>query len=1050
MMNQKQIERMIEKLRRFERSLHGRLYNEVGRVDISMYTTFDRLSAVPADAAYIPVEEDGAKWGAERQHAWFKGSYKVPGELDGQTLFIWPDTGGFEGLLWVNGRPFGNFNNLTPDSPQRRRGAHYCKMIASNAKSGNVIDIALEVYAGHNIDGTQPFEPNTGNTFEFTAKNFRVYVKNEDIYDFYFNLKIINDLWGSLEDGFRKGQLTNALYEAHKVLFYSPDNCEYSEFVNGIKAANTVLKKELAKKSNPSAGQARITGHSHMDTAWLWEIEETIKKCARTYSNQLSLMQQYDEYKFVQSSAYHLEVIRRGYPELFEDLTKVIAQGKYEPNGGVWVECDCNITSGESMIRQFLWGQRYTREHFRYTSNTFWLPDTFGYSAAIPQIMKGCSVDYFCTTKIEWNDTNIFPYDSFYWEGIDGTKVFSHFNKISVQPVPHDFINLVANPQGWIKQKSVTDKRLLVYGQGDGGGGPTAEQAELARRCFDLDGCPRVQYQTVGEFMTELENTAVNPNTWSGELYFELHRATLTALHQMKRNNRKAEYALRDAEILTVYDAVNKNKPASGGSIREHMETLLVNQFHDILPGTSIPEVNDIAYRENTEVIGKANKISEDILSGYTNGDREYITAYNTLSFRRSDVITIKGKEGKGLDCDYCSQQLTRNIDDEQILRVSGAPLSGFDIDPFSSKAFKLINFDKVKKSDSNGSAFKYEKNRLITPFFKVVFDRDGTISSFIDTRENRQLKGNGYNLNTFIMCEDVPQSWDNWDIDADSEVKYHNVSKLVSSEVISNGEVEFRIRNKYKISEKSTLIQDMIFYAHSPRIDFETVIDWNDAHRFLKTAFDTNIRSGFARSEIQFGYIQRPTTRNESFEQAKFEALNHKYTDLSEIRYGAAILNDCKYGISVNGGSLRLSLIKSGTRPDARGDRGTHKFTYSFLPHTGGFCAENAIQPAYELNVPHRIIDGAVEIPSWLSLDKPNILIEAIKPCEDTQNAYILRLYEAEGGQTGAKLKISHPVKRLSLTNMLEEHIENIPVSDEIELNYSPFEIKTIKVEYP
>ena len=1039
MLNQPQIDRMLEKLRRFENVLDELIYKKAGVLEISKYLTFDKLHQIPADEnLYTPVKKD-EKWGAEKQYAWFKGRYTVPDDLQGQTLFLKPQFGSFEALLWVNGTPFGNFAYRVCNTGH---GNHYCKMIKQAAKAGENIDIAVEAYAGHNIEGTQPDERYTGHKFDYTIGEFEICVKNEDIYDFYYNLKTINQLWTSLEaNSFRKGQLTNALTEVHKVVYYSYDKCEYDVFVDSVKKANEILKTELERKTHSSAGRAGLIGHSHMDTAWLWEIDETIKKCARTYSNQLNLMAQYDEYKFIQSSAYHLEVIRRNYPSLFDNLKKVIAKGKYEPNGGVWVECDCNITSGEFMIRQFLWGQRYTRKHFGYTSNTFWLPDTFGYSASIPQIMKGCSIDYFCTTKIEWNDTNEFPYDTFYWQGIDGTKVLSHFNKTHLNPSPNDIINLVAKRDCRnLMQKSVTDKRLLAFGAGDGGGGPENEHLEMARRCLDLDGCPKSEYQTVAKFMEETAQNIKNPNTWSGELYLELHRATLTALHQMKRNNRKAELSIRDAEILTVNDAVVNNKTATDENIKELVETVLVNQFHDILPGTSIPEVNDRAYRENADVIRQANETAKMKLQENTDNDKDYLTLYNTLSFARSDVITIFKNDGKGLDCEL-TQQLTRNINDENILRISGANIASF-----SSKSYKLIDFNAVKKHDS---PFKYKNNQLTTPFAIIDFDSDGTIKSFTDIKENRQLQKGGYNLNTFIMCEDLPLRWDNWDIDADSELKYKNVSNLISSKIISNGAVEFRIRNKYQLSKNSTLKQDVIFYADSPKVDFETIIDWNDAHRFLKTSFDTVLHANTVRQEIQFGYAQRPTTRNDSFEQAKFETLNHKYTDLSESRYGVAILNDCKYGISANGGSLRLSLIKSGTHPDPRADKGVHHLTYSFLPHTGSFSAENVIRPAYELNVPCIAAKGKSETNSWLSLDKPNVIIETVKPCEDEQKAYILRLYEAEGGHANVKLKINHSVKSVELTNMLEEVQDKLPIENEVNLSFTPFEIKTVKIGY-
>lgn len=749
-------------------------------------------------------------------------------------------------------------------------------------------------------------------------------------------------------------------------------------------------------------------------------------------------MDEYPEYKFIQSSSCHSDFLRRKYPDLFARIQQKVKEGRYEPNGGVWVECDCNITSGESMVRQFLWGQRFTRKYFDFTSNCFWLPDTFGYSAAIPQIMKGCCVDYFLTTKIDWNDTNTFPLDTFYWEGIDGTKVFTHFNRTHIWPDAEDLMTYVAgtpsNSHSCIKDKRVTDTRVISYGYGDGGGGPQFEMIEAAKRCADLNGCPKSEHKLVGEAMKEIERDAVEPDTYAGELYLELHRGTLTNQHVIKRNNRKAEFALRDLEIFTVTDAVKNNKTADSADIAPLYEKLLVNQFHDILPGTCIPRAHEESRAMTTALITRAR----DLVKELAQSDKEdCVTVTNTLSFDRSDVIVLD-YSGKIVDGGY-RQQVYTDVRGNKKLMVGGVTVPAF-----SSITLKLVD----GKPEEN-SVFSLDDNSLETPFASVKFADNGTISSFVDKRADREICGDGYNLNTFIMAEDFPSEWDNWDVDADIEMKFEDASKLVSREVVSNGSVAFVIRSKYAISGKSTVTQDMIFFADSAEVRFDTVMDWQDNHRFLKTAFDTSVRQEFARFDVQFGNVKRPTTRNNSIEKAKFEVLNHKYTDLSETRFGVAVLNDSKYGISVNGGKLRLSLHKGGLRPDFKGDRGVHHCVYSFLPHDSGFDAENVIRPAYELNVPAAVTAGEYSAQKLMSIDADNIFVEAVKPCEDAQRAFIVRMYEAEGTFTNAKVSFFGGAKSVKITNMLEEEQGEVESIAPAKLQFRPFEIKTLKVTY-
>ncbi|MDE6723385.1 MAG: alpha-mannosidase, partial [Eubacterium sp.] len=739
-------EKMLSKLRRLEITLNPYLFNKIESLPAKAFRCGNQFHSVPADENFKEIS-NGFKWGSDGEYLWLKSEYTVPKALDGKDLFLMPKLGGYEAMLWVNGVPFGTFNNkITYTS----HGNHYCGLIKKNAKAEEKIDIAVEYYAGHDYHGCDPFALDLTqiNTYDFSFESLDICTKNDAVCNFYFDLKTVNQLANDLPDNsFLKARAINALTEVHKTVYYSPDEVSENDFFEALEKAHPYLTVILNEKNVENAPQVGIIGHSHMDTAWLWHIDETIKKCARTYSNQISLMEQYPEYMFVQSSSAHSDMIREHYPELFKKIQEKVTEGRYEPNGAVWVECDCNITSGESMIRQFLWGQRFTQKYFNYTSNAFWLPDTFGYSASIPQIMKGCGVDYFLTTKITWNDTNSFPYNTFYWQGIDGTKVFSHFNMTHCWPDAKTIREAVINDEHKTDQPSVTDKRLAAFGFGDGGGGPQFEMIEMAKRCKNLNEIPNAYYTSVGDFMKNLEKTAVNPNTYRGELYLELHRGTLTNQHEIKRNNRKAELLLRDFEILSVNESVKSNTASSTEKSNKYYKTLLINQFHDILPGTCINKAHVQCKTEMRELIRNLKTEIEEM----TNKSENSISITNTLSFDRSDVIFT---ENNGSLADVVQQEYT-DITSKNIRLIGGVTVP----------AFSSVHLS-YGEAENSKSAFTYTDNKLDTPYTEIEFDENGFISSFIDKKAQRQLV-DGLPFNTFVMEEDVPASWDNWYIDA-------------------------------------------------------------------------------------------------------------------------------------------------------------------------------------------------------------------------------------------------------------------------------------------
>lgn len=1062
MLNEKQNEKMLQKLEQLLVTADAYFFDVVDFLDYKMFQTKEHLRAVPPAEVFIAR---AAQWGGEGQTCWFRGRYQPKPELAGLPLFVRPNLGGYEAMLWINGKPAGTF---AAKIVVTRHGNHYCDLIAQSADPEEPLDIAIEFYAGHKVIGCQPFENTQNGSYYYQAGEIEICTKNQLVIDFALDLRSLIQLARKLDlTSYRRADIMNTLTEVHKVVLYSPENCKRTTWLRSLELAREKMISSLNRKNGDSTATAMLIGHSHMDTAWLWTIDETIRKNARTISNQMSLMKQYPEYKFIQSSAYHMQMIEQEYPAIFEEMKTKIAEGRYEPNGGVWIECDCNITSGEALIRQFLWGQRYTRQKFNYTADCFWLPDTFGYSAAIPQIMHGCEVKYFLTTKMAWNDTNQFPYETFTWRGIDGSEVITHLFEMDTWPDPASLLERLdgIGYKNHVRAKQAFDGRLIAFGYGDGGGGPQFEMIEVAKRLEDLEGCPRVKYTTVSEFMRGIDKRQAKLPLFDGELYLELHRGTLTSKQQIKRNNRLSEIVLHNLEFLEVFQAVMNDQEATDASYRDLWQTLLINQFHDILPGTCIAAAHDQSLRQTGLLLDQAQKLINE--RSQMNSILADVLVINPAGVEKNDAFYIDGH----LELiDKTNEQLLRyqqliDLDGKALTAVSGVKLPAYGIatlkrandractsQKMSTEASELdeASNGKINETTNDNSTFAIDEGLtyLHTPFYKVRFDSNGFISSLVDIRVQRELC-DGLPLNTFVAAEDVPAAWDGWDTDADCIMKLQPDARLMNRHIAASGPVEFRIRSSYQICMNSRIEQDMIFYADSPLITFDTRLNWHDKHRLLKTTFATSIKARHARCETQFGNITRPTTRNNSFEQAMFEVCNHKYTDLSEPGYGISLLNDCKYGIGIEGATLTLTLAKGGLRPDERGDEGAYQFRYGLLPHIGGFSAENVVLPAYSFNY-HPIVAAADETKlasadSFAKTDSANIIIETIKPCEDSAKAYILRLYECEGTAARSGIRFMLEPKSVTICNMLEETIKP---ADEI-LVFKPFEIKTLRVEY-
>lgn len=1002
-------------------------YVPVATVSMEMAKTHEHYRTPPVSE---PLDwnavESGEGWGENWSSAWFRGSFTLPAELEGKRVFVRANTGAPEAMFIVDGVHRGVFDHNHP-----------VRLLTLSGQTEQPYEIYLEAYAGHNFPGTQPFEhTRTNDASVHVKKNGRIFesvevvVEREDVSAFVSELRVLTQLMGALgEHSLRKAKILTALGEVFKAVYGKPEEVEEEVWRAALVKGREAMAPVLAAKNGPSTPFMGVVGHSHIDTAWLWPIKETWRKLARTYSSVLSLMDQYPEFRFTQSASYHYDMVRKLYPEIFARVQDRVREGRWEVNGAMWIEPDCNIPSGESFVRQCLVGQRATREMFGVTSDTLWQPDVFGYSAALPQILRQSEVEFFCTTKLSWNDTNRFPYDTFHWQGIDGTTVISHFNEMQGWPSPDRLVWLWEQ----VQHKDVQDRRLVGFGWGDGGGGPMGEMIESVRLTSDLEGCPKTGYQSISEFMVGCRDELDALPLWVGELYLELHRGTLTSIAPIKRYNRKCEFALRDTELVATLAKLRADKDYPAGPIQEAWKSVLLNQFHDILPGSSIAEVNDEAIALFETTLKDTNAIRDEALSGLATGS-EGVTILNSLSWTREGEVELAGIPAGQAPAGTVAQAIT-DVTGAAKLAVSGLSLGSLGV--------TSVALVPIAEGDS---PFVQTENGVETPFAKVQFDATGNIVSFFDKATRRELVTKGGAFNVLLLGEDVPAAWDNWDIDRDQRHKMEVQDRLVSSEVVANGPLQLRIRQTYRLGRDSKWTQDIVFHATTPRVDFDTQVEWKEKYQFLKVGFSLDVLAETARHEIQFGHVVRNTHDNTSQDRAQFDVCAHKWTDLSETGFGVAFLNDCKYACTIKEGEYRLSLIKAGRRPDARGDEGTHRFTYAMLPHQGGFSVESVVRPAYEFNLAPAVASGSSETFSLATVDVANVIVESVKWAEDGDE-FIVRLYEA--GKTGgyAKIGFGLPLASVETVNLLEEKPEAVEVSGEgVELYFRPFEIKTLR----
>ncbi len=804
------------------------------------------------------------------------------------------------------------------------------------------------------------------------------------------------------------------------------------EFYDSVKKASEYLENEFyGKYCGEQETSVICIGHTHIDVAWLWTLAQTKEKTQRSFSIVLKLMEEFPEYKFMSSQARLYKYLKEEAPEIYEKVKEMVRQGRWEVEGAMWVEADCNLTSGESLVRQVLFGKRFFKNEFGIDTKILWLPDVFGYSAALPQILKKSGVDTFLTSKISWNERNMMPNDIFNWQGIDGTEIFSYFltaqdKKKGEKPSNFATYNGNMSPQevagtyDRMHQKDITDEVLLTFGYGDGGGGPTRHMLNMQRRTArGIPGCPQTKIEPAGRFIERVSKKAAeSPFTpkWVGELYLELHRGTYTSNAKNKYNNRRSELEYQNTELLCSLDEKLLGNEYPREEINENWETILTNQFHDIIPGSSIREVYEDSDVEYAHVLGVADKLSKKAIDNLiseikTDGG---VLVFNPQSWANSGVVDIDGEK----------------------VYVENVP----------AKGYKVVKTAKVK------SAISVSENRLENDFFIIELDSTGAFTRFYDKKNNREILKDGRKGNLIEAFEDFPKDWDAWEIS-----DYYTQKKWYIDEVVSVRILDEGARAGLEITKKflnSTFTQKIYLYNDIAKVDFENDVDWHQQHLIVKANFPVDVNTSKATYDIQFGHVERPTHKNTSWDAAKFEVCAHKFADLSEYGYGVSMLNDCKYGHDIHDGEMRLTLLKCATYPSEVADQGRHKFTYSLYPHAGDFKEAETIRLAYDLNNPMRAFkieanDGKLP-DSWsaLTVSQENVIAETVKKAEDDE-AYIIRAYEAHNKRTTATFELGFDIKEAFLCDLMENEIEEIKLDgNKFTLNIKPFEIVTIKVK--
>ncbi|GAA1032140.1 glycoside hydrolase family 38 C-terminal domain-containing protein [Virgisporangium ochraceum] len=933
-------------------------------------------------ATYAPAAV-GDAWGPPWGTSWFRFTGEVPAEWAGRTVEAVLDLGfshpgpGFsaEGLVY---RPDGSpVKGLHPKS-------HWVRL------TERTVDLYVEAAANPLIVGpvTALGDPLTaGDAPLYRLARADVAIFDETVWNLAHDLDVLVDLMRqqSLESP-RRWEILRACERALDVL-------DLFDLEATAAAAREKLAPALALPAHPDAHTLYSVGHAHIDSAWLWPLRETVRKVARTAANVVSLMDDDPDVVFAMSQAQQLAWIKEHRPEIFTRVKERIADGRLVPVGGMWVEADANMPGGEAMARQFVHGKRFFLDEFGIETEEVWLPDSFGYSAALPQLIKLSGSKWFLTQKISWNETNKFPHHTFWWEGLDGTRIFTHFPPVDTYNVEFSgkqLAHAVAN----FEEKGAASRSLAPFGYGDGGGGPTRDMMARARRLANLAGSHRVRFAAPAPFFEDAHTEYPDAPVWVGELYLELHRGTYTSQAKTKQGNRRSEHLLREAELWAATAAVRAGFAYPYERLDRLWKTVLLHQFHDILPGSSIAWVHRQARTTYADVAAELGEIidsAQESLSGAGEG----VVVFNAAPHGRN-----------------------------------GVPAGG------AHPEWAPAEHSAVEEADGGYV--------LDDGLLRVVVDARGLITSVV--ADGREAVAPGSAANLLQLHPDHPANWDAWDVNHYYRNTGTDLVDLVSMEARDGAVV---VRRAFGAST----VEQVVSVADGT-VEIDTVVDWHEREKILKAAFPLDVRADRSASETQFGHVYRATHRNTSWEAARFEICAHRWVHVGEPGWGAAVVNDSTYGHDVtstvrdDGGTtttVRLSLLRAPRFPDPETDQGEHRFRYALVP---GATIGDAVRAGYRINLPARRQPGNAVVEPLVAVDNDAVVVEAVKLADDGSGDVVVRLYEALGGRASARLTVDFPLAAAAETDLLERVLT--PSAREggtVAITLRPFQVVTLRL---
>jgi len=968
----------------------------------------------------------GERWYAAYDSAhFFKASVTVPEIMDGKEIRAKLQVGG-ESLVKLNGKYISGATtrDTIPDRTEVTLGVH---------KAGEILTFEIEAtcdsmsFCDAAMDGAKYQECQLGDTYIFVA--------DEDCEGYFVDIMVGFEALEFIKDEHIKAKVYAAIDDSLHIVDYDFDEPQVRK---SIAEARKYYLSKIAAIDWSAQSKIILTGHSHIDVAWLWRIQESIRKSARTFMNVTSLMDVYPDMTFGQSQAVLYQMMKDHYPEIYEKIKEKVANNQWDICGNVWVEADTNLASGEALIRQVLYGTEFFKKEFGKVSKTYWLPDCFGFTWALPQIIKGCGMENFITSKLSYNDTNKFPYSMFMWQGNNGDRVNAHL----LRPAYNCTYNIweLMTFDNECNNKSELNVSMGMYGYGDGGGGPTREMMERGKRLRNFPGLPKTEIGHVDEFFEHYHGIEDELHVWNGEMFYENHRGTFTSQAFVKKNNRKGEYLFTRGEMLSVFAEKLLGKEYPKEEIEKGWRILMTNQFHDILPGSSIHEVFEDCRRDYAVM----NKIGEDIyngalkaLSGAVTADKNSITVWNLTNARSYEPVEVEGvpegmyvatADGFSLPCAYINGKFVFIPE---------------YIEPMSCKTYVLKEGECIYAPVDAGD------NWLENTNLRIEIDESGAITSIYDKINSREsLDGRG-NILTISLDKCIHETA--WNLELNYYKKMWEL-KADSVKLVESNAVRAVIRATYKFN-KSAITQDMILYSNGESVVFDTTVDWHESDKVLKAGFDVSVIDTDATYDIAHGAIKRPTHWNTSFDLTRFEVAAHKWADLSEGGYGCSIINDCKYGYDIHNSHMRITLMRAPTCPDRTGDHGINTFKYAFHPHQDDWRFDT-VQQAITFNVPpvavynaeatEGTLGGEIRFVTWL---ENNLVVDAIKKAQDGRG-YIIRVVEEEQKRGECMMKLNFAFDKVYECNMIEEDIAEIPVNDNgFSFSIKPFQVKTFRV---